>query len=383
MYIHFALLGLASLCVALGFRYRLSIIAFFLLFNYVELIEKTTYLNHYYWVSLASLLMIFLPLNRYASMDAWRNPSLRADTVQAWVMWALRAQVGVVYFFGGVAKLNPDWLLRGQPMRIWLYNSSDLFLIGPLLREEWVAFAMSWCGAAFDLTIVCWLLWRRSRPLAYAVLVVFHVATWLLFPIGMFPWIMIFASLIFFSPDWPHRLKARVLGRREPPSEPVTGEGDDVSPSRRVIAAAALALVFVLAQFATPLRHWAYPGNVRWNDEAYRFSWRVMLTEKTGHVRFRVTLPTLGETRLVYPEDYLTPIQTERMAYQPDMILATARLIADDFRSLDGAAEVRADAFVSFNGRPVARFVDPAVDLARIDPGIWPKRWVLPAPDDG
>ena len=383
MYIHFALIGLASLCVALGFRYRLSIIAFFLLFTYVELIDKTTYLNHYYWVSLASLLMIFLPLNRYASMDAWRNPSLRADTVQAWVVWALRAQVGVVYFFGGIAKLNPDWLLRGQPMRIWLYNSSDLFLIGPLLREEWVAFAMSWCGAAFDLTIVGWLLWRRSRPLAYAVLVVFHVATWLLFPIGMFPWIMIFASLIFFSPDWPHRLKARVLGRREPPSEPVTGEGDDVSPSRRVIAAAALALVVVLAQFATPLRHWAYPGNVRWNDEGYRFSWRVMLTEKTGHVRFRVTLPTLAETRLVYPEDYLTPIQTERMAYQPDMILATARLIADDFRSLDGAAEVRADAFVSFNGRPVARFVDPAVDLARIEPGIWPKRWVLPAPDDG
>ena len=383
MYIHFALLGLASLCVALGFRYRLSIIAFFALFTYVELIDKTTYLNHYYWVSLASLLMIFLPLNRYASMDARRNPSLRADTVQAWVVWALRAQVGVVYFFGGIAKLNPDWLLRGQPMRIWLYNTSDLFLIGPLLREEWVAFAMSWCGAAFDLTIVYWLLWRRSRPLAYAVLVVFHVATWLLFPIGMFPWIMIFASLIFFSPDWPHRLKSRVLGRQEPPSEPVTGEGDDVSPSRRVIAAAALALVFVLAQFATPLRHWAYPGNVRWNDDGYRFSWRVMLTEKTGHVRFRVTLPTLAETRLVYPEDYLTPIQTERMAYQPDMILATVRLIAHDFRSLDDAVEVRADAFVSFNGRPVARFVDPDVDLARIEPGIWPKRWVLPAPDDG
>ena len=139
MYIHFALLGLASLCVALGFRYRLSIIAFFVLFTYVELIDKTTYLNHYYWVSLVSLLMIFLPLNRWASLDAWLNPSLRAATVQAWVVWALRAQVGMVYVFGGIAKLNPDWLLRAQPMRIWLYNSSDLFLIGSLLREEWVA----------------------------------------------------------------------------------------------------------------------------------------------------------------------------------------------------------------------------------------------------
>ena len=383
MYIHFALLGLASLCVALGLRYRLSIIAFFVLFTYMELIDKTTYLNHYYWVSLVSLLMIFLPLNRWASLDAWLNPSLRAATVQAWVVWALRAQVGMVYVFGGIAKLNPDWLLRGQPMRIWLYNSSDLFLIGPLLREEWVAYAMSWCGAAFDLTIVAWLLWHRSRPLAYAVLVVFHIATWLLFPIGMFPWIMICASLVFFPTDWPHRLKARVLGRPEPPTASASGGSDRIPPSWRVYAASALAFVVVLAQLAIPLRHWAYPGNVRWNDDGYRFSWRVMLTEKTGHVRFRVTLPTVGETRLVYPVDYLTPIQTERMAYQPDMILATARLIADDFKSIDGAVEVRADAFVSFNGRPTTRFIDPDIDLARVEPGIWPKRWVLPAPDDG
>ena len=116
MYAHFALLGLASLGVALGYRYRLSIIAFFLLFTYVELIDKTTYLNHYYWVSLTSLLMVFLPLHRTASVDAWRNPSLRSETVAGWVVWVLRAQVGVVYLFGGITKLNPDWLLHAQPM---------------------------------------------------------------------------------------------------------------------------------------------------------------------------------------------------------------------------------------------------------------------------
>ena len=131
--------------------------------------------------------MVFLPLHRTASLDAWRNPSLRSETVPSWVIWALRAQVGVVYLFGGIAKLNPDWLLHAQPMRIWLYNNSDLLMVGPLLREAWVAYATSWAGAAFDLTIVGWLLWRRSRPVAYVVLVVFHVMTWLLFPIGMFP----------------------------------------------------------------------------------------------------------------------------------------------------------------------------------------------------
>ena len=286
MYAHFALLGLASVGVALGYRYRLSIVAFFLLFTYVELIDKTTYLNHYYWVSLTSLLMVFLPLHRTASLDAWRNPALRSETVPGWVVWVLRVQVGVVYMFGGIAKMNPDWLLHAQPMRIWLYNNGDLFLVGPLLREAWVAYAMSWAGAAFDLTIVGWLLWRRSRPVAYVVLVVFHVMTWLLFPIGMFPWLMIFGAIVFFPYDWPRRVLSRLRGR----PAPVTPEAPShtFNPSWASRAWLAGLLLFALVQVAMPLRHWAYPGNVQWNEDGYRFSWRIMLTEKTGHVRFRV-----------------------------------------------------------------------------------------------
>ena len=376
MYAHFALLGLASVGVALGYRYRLSIVAFFLLFTYVELIDKTTYLNHYYWVSLTSLLMVFLPLHRTASLDAWRNPALRSETVPGWVVWVLRAQVGVVYMFGGIAKMNPDWLLHAQPMRIWLYNNGDLFLVGPLLREAWVAYAMSWAGAAFDLTIVGWLLWRRSRPVAYVVLVVFHVMTWLLFPIGMFPWLMIFGAIVFFPYDWPRRVLSRL--RRRPAAVTVEAPSPTSASSWASRAWLAGLLLFALVQVAGPLRHWAYPGNVRWNDDGYRFSWRIMLTEKTGHVRFRVTDTRTGEHWLEYPEKYLTPLQQERMAYQPDMILATAHIIARDATSRGLSVEVRADAFVTFNGRRAARFIDPDVDLASVEPGLSPKSWVLP-----
>ncbi len=378
MYLHFALLGLASLGVALGYRYRLSITAFFLLFTYVELIDKTTYLNHYYWVSLASLLMIFLPLHRTASLDAWRNPSLRSETIPQWVIWALMAQVGVVYIFGGIAKLNPDWLFQAQPLRIWLYNSGDVPLVGPLLKEPWVAYVMSWSGAAFDLTIVGWLLWRRSRPFAYLALVVFHVMTWLLFPIGMFPWIMIAGTLVFFAPNWPQRLIATL--RRRPLAETIHAQPPIPSLTWLPRAGMVALVLFALMQVAIPLRHWAYPGNVQWNEDGYRFSWRVMLTEKTGHIRFRVTDTDTGEQWMEYPEHYLTALQTERMAYQPDMILATARIIADDAMSRGRKVQVRADAFVTFNGREATRFVDPDVDLARVERGISPKAWVLPAP---
>ena len=64
MYLLFAVIGALSVCIAIGYRYRLSVALFFLGFTYAELIDRTTYLNHHYWMSLLALLMVFLPLNQ-------------------------------------------------------------------------------------------------------------------------------------------------------------------------------------------------------------------------------------------------------------------------------------------------------------------------------
>ena len=383
MYLHFFLLGLASVGVALGYRYRLSIAAFFLLFTYVELIDQAIYLNHYYLVSLLSLIMIFLPLNRLISLDARRGAAKKVlPTIPRGVLWLLMVQIGLVYFFGGITKLNPDWLFHAQPLRIWLYNASDAPLAGSLLREEWVAYAMSWGGAVFDLTIVGWLLWRKSRPWAYGALMAFHLATALLFPaLGMFPWIMIGVTSIFFSSDWPLELVHRVRQWAGSSEAHFDVRRQLPAPERQdwrngiAIAAAAIFLVF---QIAMPLRHYAYPGNVRWTEEGYLFAWRMMLTEKTGQVVYRVNWALGSEERLVYPDEYLTPTQVERMTYQPDLILATARTIRDDFTSQGfQQVQVRADAYVSYNGRPAARLIEPTVDLATIQRGVGPRSWIM------
>ena len=148
-----------------------------------------------------------------------------------------------------------------------------------------------------------------------------------------------------------------------------------------VRAAFLLGAIFLAVQVLGPLRHLAYPGNVRWTEEGYRFSWRVLVTEKTGLVKFRVNSSATGGELLVYPEEYLTPTQVERMAYQPDMILATAHIIRDDFVDRGHErVEVRADAYVTYNKRPSTRLIDPEVDLARIDSGIAPKHWILAPP---
>src|SRR5579872_4861139 len=69
MYAHFILLAIFAAGVAAGFFYRVCAILFFVGFTYVELIDQTLYLNHYYLVTLISALMIFLPANRAWSLD--------------------------------------------------------------------------------------------------------------------------------------------------------------------------------------------------------------------------------------------------------------------------------------------------------------------------
>src|SRR5688572_7008054 len=122
MYVHFALMGLAALGILLGAWTRLSAALFFVTFTYVELIDKATYLNHYYFVSLVTLLLVFVPVARVWSLDAWRRArrGLEPEPVQLWCYALLRAQLAIVYFFAGFAKLNSDWLLRGEPMQTWL-----------------------------------------------------------------------------------------------------------------------------------------------------------------------------------------------------------------------------------------------------------------------
>ena len=399
MYLHFALLGLFALGIAVGYRYRWCAGGFFLLFTYVELIDKTNYLNHYYWVSLVSLLMVFLPLANCLSVDRWlalrRSPDRRNWTLgetPAATVWLLRGQVAAVYLFAGIAKLNADWLFQAQPLRIWLHHHSGLPAVGTIIDEVWVAFAMSWSGAIFDITIIFWLLWGRTRLVAYAVGLGFHLLTWLLFPqIGVFPWLMIGGALIFFPPHWPRHSIFWLPSRLRPSAVErtpvaVTRDVPLQGSARRWLPTLAIAalVLFVVGQLVIPLRHYVYPGNVRWNEEGYRFSWRVLLTEKAGYVEYRVRDPHSGRTWTVEPGEYLSSLQVERMATQPDMVLETAHIIARDYRSAGyGDIEVRADVSVAMNGRRSNRLVDPEVDLARVDHGIWPKSWLLPQPGHG
>ncbi len=376
MHALFWVLSALALAVAVGFRFRLASALFTLGFLYLELVDVTNYLNHYYLAALLSLLLTLSPANRAFSLDVLLRPTLRRATVPTLFYDLLRFQVGVVYVFAGFAKAHADWLVHAAPLRIWLSSNTDVPILGGLFAQPWAPLAMSWAGFLFDSTVVGWLLVPRTRPFAYAAVVVFHVVTGIMFPIGMFPAIMIVSALVFFGPDWPRRFM-RLEARPQP--EPLR------SPARRGWQRAALVagVAYCLIEVAFPLRFLAYGGDVRWHEQGMRFSWRVMVREKNGSITFLVRNKSTGRTWHVTPDRYLTRLQERQLSGQPDLILQLAHHVRDDFENRGlGPVEVRVDALVSLNGRRLAPLIDPSVDLATVSDGFGPARWILPAPSD-
>lgn len=386
MYVPFILMILSSIGLIVGLFYRYSALILFFAFTYIELLDKSNYLNHYYFVSLMCFLMILLPANRRFSIDALINPSIKKDTTHSWHIGILKFQLGIVYFFAGVAKLHSDWLLDAQPLKIWLQAHHNLPVFGGLLESDWVAYFFSWFGCIYDLTIPFFLLFALTRPFAYFFVVAFHIITWYLFPIGVFPWVMICSTLIFFSPEFHQRILFRleyIFKVKRIPSKPLLN-------IRFKKLTSAFLIIYVSFQILTPFRYLLYPNpqDLFWHEEGFRFSWRVMLMHKEGHATFYMVDPESGRESEIINSDFLTQTQEDQMSTQPDMILQYAKIIHSHYAGktltygnqtfkIDNP-EVHAEIFVSLNGRPSQLFVDKKHNLLDYEYDLKHRTWIEP-----
>jgi vitamin K-dependent gamma-carboxylase len=387
MYLHFFVLGLAAACVMVGFLYRFAAPVLFLAFTYAFLLDQTRYLNHFYLVCLISFLMCFLPAERAFSVDALLRRKIRSDVVPAWTLWLLRAQVGIPFFYGGIAKLNSDWM-RGEPMRTWLRPLSHA-PGGQMFGTDLVVYSFVIGGLMLDLFVVPLLLWRRTRPLAFAAAVVFNLINAVIFNIGIFPWLMLGALLIFFPPDLMRRFARACLTQGEAASDATSPQAlersnliaeasscPSLSASQKLVAV--LSAAYLAIQLFFPLRHYLYPGNVSWTEEGHNFAWHMKLRTKEGEAVFTVTHPRTGQTWIINSKDYLKPHQV-KMTTKPDLLVQFAHYLAEEKRR-EGYenVEVRARAMISLNGRQPQLLVDPNVDLAKEEVSLLPAPWIVP-----
>lgn len=459
----FATVGAAGICMALGLYYRLSSAVVFFGLAYVFLLDRTYYLNHFYLLVLLAFLMMLVPANRVWSLDARRRhaaasgpdrssapleswtvrslgvgrlqrtrPPASDPSVPAWSLWLIRFQVGVPYFFGGVAKINGDWL-RGEPLREWLADRTDFPVVGRLFTAEATVWFMAYGALFLDLLVVFFLLNRRTRTLAFGAAVVFHLVNSRLFGIGVFPWTMILATAVFFDADWPRRvlgdLRSTELAARRRSTGWWTGAllgfffggfmPETFSPVRAAIGAVGVAILgyhaagrvarnsalrprqeasspsasspmraataaalgcWMFVQIVVPLRHFAIPGVVHWTEEGHRFAWHMKLRDKDAVATFTVTSPSTGQTWIVDNAQFLSRDQREEMVSEPDMIVQFAHHLAESWAE-DGHGDVivTVEAHASLNGRSYQRFIDPTVDLAAVSYPWWPGAdWILP-----
>lgn len=361
-------LGILSLLIIAGLFYRVATVAFFFGFLYMFLLEQGQYLNHFYFVCLLSFLMIFIPANRCCSLDTRLGITRPSDTAPAWTLWIVRFQVGIVYFFGGIAKMNGDWL-AGEPLRNWLEGRSHYPIIGDFLPLEPIVMAMAWGGTLFDLLIPFFLLYRPTRLPSFIVVIAFHVTNAILWNIGIFPWLTIALSAIFFDPSWPRRF-FRLPRYRKRATEP-TGWF-------RRLAFTGIA-IYVAAQILVPLRHWVYPGDVKWTEEGHRFAWRMKLRSRDGHAEIFVREKGTRQNETINLRDYLLPWQIDEMATRPDMLLFFAKYLKRDLLEKRGKIySVHAHSFISVNGRAEQVYFSSDWDLAEISRFGRRSEWMYP-----
>ena len=379
-YLIFLICFASALFVTIGYRYRYAIILLFLSFTYIELMDKTTYLNHYYLISCISFLMIFLPSATYFAIDSRKNIK-----IPRWTIDSLKFLIIIVYIYAGLAKINSDWLLHAQPLKIWLRAKYTIPIIGEsLLQKNFSYYLFSWGGMIYDCIIPFLLLYKRTRYFAFFMVIAFHIMTRILFPpIGMFPYIMIFSCIIFFDSGLHKKIldfirsifRLKITNDEKFNSDPKT-----YLRNRLIIPILSL---FFIIQIIFPLRSTLYPGELFWTEQGYRFSWRVMLIEKAGYTTFKVVDNSSNKFQVIDNMEFLTPFQEKQMSFQPDMILEYAHYLGATFEKRGFKdVSVYADSYVTLNGRPSKRFIDPKVDLYKQKNDLMHKTWIIRIKDD-
>ncbi|MEZ4934839.1 MAG: HTTM domain-containing protein [Saprospiraceae bacterium] len=382
----------AAVFIVIGKNYRISTLVFAICFTWQFFLEKALYLNHGYLFTWICWIMIFLPANRQWSYDVVKKPELKSDTIERWSLWILPFLMGVVYFYGGIAKINSDWL-NGNPLDIWLRNVKDMPLLGSVWSHKITPYIMAWSGMLLDLTAAFFLLFKNTRKWILGFILFFHLTNTLIFQIGIFPWLSICLSLLYFPPSdfrkWFSIIKNKIKKlekveswwERISPSQAISDNNSKLIPPAYPKKAVLISLFLILLVHLTlPLRHHFFKGNVAWTEEGHRYSWRMMLRSKRGYGDFKIKNTDTNEIIKIKESDYLTDRQREKLFTHPDMIWQFAQHLKKTWQEKgEENIEIYADIKVRLNGRNSQVYIDPETDLSKVDWHFFKTtEWVMP-----
>lgn len=356
MYCYFALMGIFGLAIMLGYRYRIAIIAYTLLWAGVYFMQKSSYNNHYYLLLLISFLLIFLPANRYASLDIKQDRVKEENTMPYWISLLFIIQIAIVYIFASIAKFYPDWL-DGTFTRNLLADSTKVIALKKLFLHKWFFMFIAYMGILFDLLIVPLLLFKRTRIFALIASLTFHLFNAVFLEIGIFPFFALTFALFFYEPETIRRLFLRKKPKLEDENLSQNFYG------KRIVYF--LMIPYLIIQIALPLRHHFIQGDVLWTEEGHRLSWRMMLRERHGYIIIKIKNLKTDKENIYDFKKNLTKKQAHNLATKPDFIWQYCQRIKEEYKGKP--ISIYVDCKNSINRKEYKTLIDPNFDMAQAE----------------
>ncbi|GGD22042.1 type I deoxyribonuclease HsdR [Hyunsoonleella pacifica] len=370
MYIYYAVMSVFGLLIMVGYKYRISIVSFTLLWTGSYLMQKSSYNNHYYLLVLISAIMVFMPAHRDVSIDAKLTPSLKTNAMPNWCRSVFILQLFIVYTYASIAKLYPDWI-DGTVMEVLMKGKRNYYLIGDILQEEWLQNVLTWGGILFDGLIVPFLLYKPTRKWAFIISIGFHLFNSIVFQIGIFPYLALAFYVFFFTPKTIRNifLKKRVFYDKA-----------EIKYPKIKHVYIPLFTIYFLFQIVLPLRHHVFKDDVLWTEEGHRLSWRMMLRAKYGTITYTVKDKQTGEKTRISLDDYLTKKQQKSASTKPDVIWQFSQYLKQEFKAKGKDISVYVNCKVSVNGKPLKQLINPEVDIASLPwESLKHSSWILPS----
>lgn len=370
MYFYYALMGLFGLFIMVGYKYRFSILCFTIMWSATYFMQKASYNNHYYLLMLLSGIMVCLPANKYMSVDAKLNPSIKRISMPHWCKWVFVIQLFIVYTYASVAKLYPDWL-DTTVIELLMKGKKNYFLVGDLLQQKGVHYILAYGGILFDGLVIPLLLFKPTRKYMFFASIFFHLFNSIIFQIGIFPYLSLAFTLFFFEPK---TIQSIFLKKK------AFYDADEfVVPNYKTPLITVFSIYFLI-QIALPLRHHFIEDDVLWAEEGHRLSWRMMLRVKSGHAIYRVENKETGKKTYIKLEDYLTKKQQRLATSKPDVIWQFSQRLKDEFFEKGEDVAVFVNCKISVNGKPHQNLINPEIDLASVNWNAFKHSdWILPS----
>lgn len=384
MYVILAIMGLSAALIAAGVLFRWACWVFSLCLTYFFLQEVSYYNNHIYLFILLPLLLSATDADRFFSLRSNNRPF---DAVPRWQQVVLQAQIVIVYFFAGIVKFKADWLVHKEPMTMMIHQFPDAKWIAPLIKHEFVIDLFTYGGFLMDLLTPILLWYKPIRNWAWIPFALFHLTNSQVFDdIGIFPFVMLAALILFFDADEIPFLRKRRRSEAAKPGgkrQAAAVASPPLLPVTRPLTRQVLIAYFAF-QLIFPFRGFFLPNPMDYTNIGNRFSWRVKSDmRKIEEIKFTIQSPQGADIYAVDLGPFLNPMQIRTLTTDPRAVAALARFLREEAvrRGLPGVL-VKARIRFSYNGRPVQFFVDPEVDLASAPYSPFRKLdWVAPLAD--